>query len=66
MKVFSLALVFFLLAFAGLAAGLLLRRKGLRGGCGSHAGSLDSCKCRTDAKPVMTITVNPSVKKDDA
>lgn len=32
MKLFFAALGFFLLAFAGLAAGLLLRRKGLRGG----------------------------------
>lgn len=32
MKVVLAALVLFLLAFAGLATGLILRRKGLRGG----------------------------------
>ena len=32
MKIYLVALIFFLLAFAGLAAGLLLKRKGLRGG----------------------------------
>ena len=31
MKVYFVALVFFLLAFAGLATGLMLKRKGLRG-----------------------------------
>ena len=32
MKVYVAVLVLFLLAFAGLAAGLILKRKGLRGG----------------------------------
>ena len=32
MKVYFASLVLFLLAFAGLATGLILRRKGLRGG----------------------------------
>jgi hypothetical protein len=32
MKVYFAALILFLLAFAGLATGLILRRKGLRGG----------------------------------
>jgi hypothetical protein len=32
MKVYLAALVIFLVAFAGLATGLLIRRKGLRGG----------------------------------
>ncbi len=32
MKVYFVALVFFLFAFAGLAIGLILKRKGLRGG----------------------------------
>jgi len=32
MKSYFAVLLLFLLAFAGLAAGLLLRRKGLRGG----------------------------------
>jgi len=32
MNVYLVALGFFLLAFAGLATGLILKRKGLRGG----------------------------------
>lgn len=32
MKVYFAALIFFLLAFSGLAAGLIIRRKALRGG----------------------------------
>jgi hypothetical protein len=32
MKLFLLALLFFLLAFSGLAIGLIVRRRGLRGG----------------------------------
>lgn len=32
MKTYFISLVLFLLAFAGLAAGLLLKRKSLRGG----------------------------------
>jgi hypothetical protein len=32
MKVYLATLVFFLIAFCGLAAGLLLKRRGLKGG----------------------------------
>jgi len=32
MRVYLATLVFFLIAFSGLAAGLLLKRRGLRGG----------------------------------
>ena len=32
MKIYLAVLVLFLIAFAGLAAGLILKRKGLRGG----------------------------------
>ncbi len=46
MKVFFAALVFFLLAFAGLAAGLLLKRKGLRGGCTPPPGNDHECHCK--------------------
>ena len=49
MKVFFVVLIFFLLAFSGLAAGLLLRRKGLRGGCGSAPDSDGKCQCKTNA-----------------
>lgn len=39
------ALIIFLLAFAGLAAGLLLKRKGIQGGCCHGSGTTDSCHC---------------------
>lgn len=43
MQVYFAVLILFLLAFSGLAAGLLLKRRGLRGGCGS--GAKDDCQC---------------------
>ena len=52
MKLFIAVLGFFLLAFAGLATGLLLKRKGLRGGCGGGGGgnSDKDCECKKIAK----------------
>ena len=52
MKIYFAALVLFLVAFAGLAAGLILKRKGLRGGCGSASVDNRDCQCKsvTDAK----------------
>ena len=55
MTMLLLVLFFFLLAFAGLALGVILRKKSLRGGCGG-AGQGDckessgSCSCK-DEKP---------------
>jgi len=46
MKIYVAALILFLLAFVGLAAGLLLKRKGLRGGCGSAASTERDCQCK--------------------
>jgi len=52
MKVFLAALVLFLIAFAGLAAGLLCKRRGLRGGCGSaSAGDGRDCQCKAAGAP---------------
>jgi hypothetical protein len=45
MRVYFAVLILFLLAFSGLAAGLLLKRKGLRGGCSSGPGAKDDCQC---------------------
>jgi hypothetical protein len=50
MKLFLFAFGFFLLAFVGLATGLLLKRKGLRGGCGSGRSSDNDCQCKATAK----------------
>lgn len=55
MKVYFAALVFFLLAFAGLATGLLLKRKGLRGGCRPTPGTSSDCQCKTRAKPGILV-----------
>jgi hypothetical protein len=45
MQVYFVVLILFLLAFSGLAAGLLLKRRGLRGGCGSAPGAKEDCQC---------------------
>jgi len=50
MKVFLIVLILFLTAFAGLAAGLILKRKGLRGGCGSGSAQKNDCQCRSNAR----------------
>jgi len=57
MKLFLLALIFFLLAFAGLAAGLLMRRRGLRGACNSAKASQD-CRCESDLDSSMSAQTN--------
>ncbi len=46
MKIVLIALAVFLVAFAGLATGLIFRGKGLRGGCGSKEAGRD-CQCRS-------------------
>lgn len=47
MKFFLMSLLLFLLAFAGLSAGLLLKRKGLRGSCRPETGH--DCRCNPGA-----------------
>ena len=55
MKTLLLVLGLFLLAFAGLAIGVILRKKTLRGGCGGPAKGdckESSCACSgKDEKP---------------
>ena len=46
MKIFFAALFFFLIAFTGLASGLLLKRKCLRGGCTPAPGNDHECHCK--------------------
>lgn len=50
MKLFLVALGLFLLAFAGLATGLIFKRKGLRAGCGSGRSSDKDCQCKATAR----------------
>lgn len=48
MKTYLLVLFFFLLAFVGLGVGLLLKGRGLRGGCGHDRDAEHSCHCESD------------------
>ena len=55
MKTLLLVLCLFLLAFAGLALGVILRKKSLRGGCGGPAKGdckEGTCSCDKD-KPQL-------------
>jgi hypothetical protein len=58
MKLFLLVLILFLLAFAGLAAGLILRRRGLRGACGSAKTSTHDCRCESELDRSMQAQSN--------
>lgn len=51
MTTLLLVLLLFLLAFLGMAAGLIIGRKGLRGGCGStsETGGCTKSKCECSA-----------------
>jgi len=48
MTQFVLVLLLFLLAFAGLGMGLLLKRRGLRSGCGHTPNETHECRCETE------------------
>lgn len=48
MTTFLAALMMFLLAFSGLALGLIMMRRGLRRGCG---GSHEKSCCQENARP---------------
>jgi len=48
MKIYLVVLALFLLAFTGLAAGLLLKRKGPRGSCSPGPDPGHDCKCHSD------------------
>lgn len=48
MKIFLAALILFLLAFAGLAIGLIVRRRGLRSGCGHTPSAEHDCRCEAE------------------
>lgn len=48
MKLVAVVLVLFLLAFAGMAIGLIVRRRGLRSGCGHAPADKIDCRCETE------------------
>ena len=51
MQAYFAVLILFLLAFSGLAAGLLLKRRGLRGGCGHGQDAAQDCQCHGKKNP---------------
>jgi len=53
MTQFALILLFFLLAFAGLGVGLLLKRRGLRGSCGHAPNQQQDCRCESELDQEM-------------
>ncbi|MEN8686323.1 MAG: hypothetical protein AB1Z51_02475 [Desulfuromonadales bacterium] len=59
MQVYFVVLIFFLLAFSGLAAGLLLKRKGLRGGCGHGQKADQDCQCHPDKTAAKCVETSP-------
>lgn len=64
MKLVLTVLALFLLAFAGLAAGLLLNRRGLKGGCQPAPGSDEKCTCKSlSASPNQSSHPCPSEKR---
>lgn len=48
MKLLLTVLILFLLAFTGLAAGVLMKRRGLRSACGHAKNSRNDCKCEAE------------------
>lgn len=65
MNVYFAALFFFLLAFAGLATGLILKRKGLRGGCSPTPGVDRDCQCKSETDPKIKAGVNQHTQEDE-
>ncbi|NCO50695.1 MAG: hypothetical protein GW875_01165 [Deltaproteobacteria bacterium] len=48
MKLVFAVLILFLLAFTGLSAGVLMKRRGLRSACGHKKNSQHDCKCEAE------------------
>ena len=68
MKVYFAALIIFLLAFAGLATGLILKRKGLRGGCSPAPapGTGRDCQCKTATAPSIQVKIDRHAQRDES
>ena len=64
MKVYFAVLVFFLLAFAGLATGLILKRKGLRGGCSPASDTSRDCECKKATGSNVQEKAGRCIQKD--
>lgn len=48
MKLLLAVVILFLLAFTGLAAGVLMKRRGLRSACGHKKNTQHDCKCEAE------------------
>lgn len=66
MKLFAAALVLFLLAFTGLAIGLIVRKRGLRSGCGHAPRSEQDCRCESELDANMRGQSDQQCKKGDS
>ena len=64
MKLIVAVLVLFLLAFAGLAIGLIVRRRGLRSGCGHAPDKEDDCRCEAELDSSMRGKADQCCNKD--
>jgi hypothetical protein len=53
---FLLVLLLFLLAFTGLATGILIRGKGIAGGC-SSSGTASACQCKSSSDMKIKVIV---------
>jgi hypothetical protein len=63
MKLFVVALIIFLIAFAGLGIGLIVRRRGIRSGCGHKPISEYDCRCESELDASMKAQVGCSTRK---
>jgi hypothetical protein len=59
MTSFLLVLLLFILAFTGLSTGLLIRGKGISGGCGSASSSGHNCQCSATTTKTIKVIVKP-------
>jgi hypothetical protein len=65
MKVYLATLVLFLLAFSGLGAGLLLKRRGLKGGCSPPSSSGRDCSCKSEITPKRQSKIEPPGEEEE-
>ena len=66
MKPFLATLVLFLLAFTGLAIGIIIKGKGPRSSCGHARSSEQDCRCESDTDSAMQQQTNCHSKKNNA
>ena len=65
MKLFLVALILFLLAFTGLAIGLIFKRKGPRSSCGHAQSTKQNCRCESEIDAKAQEQVNCCTKEKE-